>query len=148
MNPKIIASVFIFSALFFFSCAPKTEKAEVVIPEEIKQKISTAIGGGESLEINTKQYYTVEIGDGPGEKEYLFNEEGNLIYSKIELETGELPEYIKTTVEAKFKDYTIDELEVIESDYGTFYEVEIKKGDDELELTFDLDGNLLRSVED
>ncbi|WP_020526770.1 PepSY-like domain-containing protein [Flexithrix dorotheae] len=147
MNPKIIASAFIFFLICTFSCAPKTEKAEVVIPEEIKQKISTTIGT-EAPEIKIKNYYAVEVGDGPGEKEYLFNDEGNLIYSKIELETREVPEYIKTTVEEKFKDFTIDELEVIESDYGTFYELEIKKGEEELELTFDLDGNLLRSVED
>jgi len=66
-----------------------------------------------------------------------------------EIPASDLPEAITTAISEAYADYTIDEAEEVTADDGTItYEVELKKGEEEIEVMYSAGGEYLGMEED
>lgn len=74
-----------------------------------------------------------------------FNLKGDLIESEYRINGDELSLKIIESITLKYPDYLIDEVEHVENDLGVFFEVEIKKGNNELELLYSSDGEFIKA---
>ena len=63
--------------------------------------------------------------------------------SKLDIKENELPAPVSTIISTKYIGYKIDDVERVEKDGITYYQVELKgKGKKDLELVFSADGKL------
>ena len=80
------------------------------------------------------------------EKEYSanFDNQGTWMETEYKISTDEIPVAVKTTLDEEFSEYTIEESELSETAVGKIYEIELKKGEVELEVTIDMKGNVIQ----
>ena len=72
---------------------------------------------------------------------------GKLIMFKMDIREDELPAAVAATVRTQYIDYRIDDVEKIEKDGITYYEIELDgKGKKGLELLFSADGKLVTDL--
>ena len=75
----------------------------------------------------------------------LFDSNGNLLETEVEIEESELPQAVKATIAKDFAGFELDEIEKATDAKGiVFYEMEAEKGKEEFEISFDANGKLLK----
>ena len=80
-----------------------------------------------------------------GEASALFDSNGNLLETEVEIEESELPQAVKATIAKDFAGFELDEIEKATDAKGiVFYEMEAEKGKEEFEISFDANGKLLK----
>lgn len=78
------------------------------------------------------------------ENSALFDAKGTLLETETEIKESELPQAVKATLAKDFAGYKLDEIEKATDMKGTVtYEMEVAKGKDKLEISFDANGKLL-----
>jgi hypothetical protein len=80
-------------------------------------------------------------------KEYSanFDNNGNWKETEYEIEESEIPTVVKNTLNSEFVDYEVDDIEVSETPEGVFYEFELEKGRDEIDVIINKNGNIINS---
>ena len=80
------------------------------------------------------------------EKDYSanFDNQGTWKETEYKIDTDEIPAAVKTTLDEEFTEYTIEGSELSETATGKIYEIELKKGEEKLEVTFDMKGNVIQ----
>lgn len=79
----------------------------------------------------------------------VFNAEGALLQTENKIAVSELPKAAADYISKNYQGYTLTEVEQAIAPTGlSHYEAEIKKGNKELELSFDADGNFLAKEAD
>ena len=73
-----------------------------------------------------------------------FNADGEWIETEIEIESSELNVSALEFLEIEYAGWEIDEVEYVESPEFTGFEVELEKGDEEIEIYFDENGQLIK----
>ncbi len=82
------------------------------------------------------------------EMSVLYDANGVLIVTEVEIKESELPQAIKATIAKDFAGYKLDEVEKATDAKGVVtYEMEAKKGKAEYELAFDSTGKVLKKEE-
>lgn len=79
------------------------------------------------------------------EWEAEFNKDGSWLESEREIEESELPKPVMEYVKKEFNDYEIEAFEFEKNPEGDFYEVELEKEGEQIELYFDLEGKLVKT---
>jgi hypothetical protein len=111
---------------------PEVNPAEVVWSWEVPYKIYEA-----EFSLDNREY-EVEI-----------TVTGHHLLTEIEIPNKELPKVIKKAIEDKYPDWEIDEVERVEYSHGdTHYEIDLKKGEVEIEVHFREDGLFIAEGED
>ena len=72
-----------------------------------------------------------------------FTTSGKLIKYSVEISKRHLPKAITNVIKKQYKGYRIDDVKKIIENGVEFFEVEIEKGNDELELTYSKHGKLI-----
>ncbi len=73
-----------------------------------------------------------------------FDNTGAWTETEYEITSDALPETVKACLKRQFESYyKVEEIEVVESPEGTVYEIEIKKGRSEMEVTISASGSIL-----
>lgn len=77
-----------------------------------------------------------------------FSSDGIWIATEYEISQNDIPKKVIKAFKKAFPDFEIDEAERMESSIGIRYELEIEKGDDEREILFDENGEILSQKEE
>ncbi len=73
-----------------------------------------------------------------------FDANGNWLQTETSVSISDLPAGVMDAIKSTFEGYTADEAEMVETADGEVkYEVELKKGKEELEVLFSFDGSVL-----
>jgi len=74
-----------------------------------------------------------------------FDRRGNWLETELEISIDELPEAILITLKTKLSEYSIVDIELVETNENrVLYEVDLKKGDKLYDILFDGTGKILR----
>ena len=71
-------------------------------------------------------------------------EDGTWQETEHEVKPNDVPQDILSSLKSNFPGYEIEEAEISETTEGIFYELEIEKGKDELEVMIDSKGQVLK----
>ena len=93
--------------------------------------------------------YKVEFDLNDLEQEIWYTKDGIIVKREMEITEKDLPSAVLSAIKSKYVGYKIDSIELIEMDNKKTYEVELEKGwTQELKVVFDVNGDVLSSVED
>lgn len=82
------------------------------------------------------------------EKEVLFNGKGEWIRSSWEIPYSKLPQVVKDYAEKNYRNIEKDDVDVIQTPAGVWYELEVEKQDDDIKVQINEDGTLKGEIED
>lgn len=71
-----------------------------------------------------------------------FLEDGTWKETEHEIEQKDIPDAVKATLDTELSGYEIEEAEISETVDGLTYEIEVEKGEQELEVSIDVHGKL------
>jgi uncharacterized membrane protein YkoI len=139
---KPIGILTLFVSVTLLSCAQDTPAK---VAESFKTKFPTAKSVKWEKE-NEKEWEAEFKMEG---KEYSanFSVDGTWLETEHEIKNNELPEAVKMALKNDFGVYEIEEIEISEKSNGTAYEVELEKGEQTLEVVFDVSGKVLSKKE-
>ena len=118
----------------------------VVVPEAIQSYIDSKYSGAKVLYFDRERTtFEVDILYNNKQIELLFNNEtAAWIESNWEITLQEAPTAVQDAFNAsKYADYIIEEIEAIERTSGMLFEFEVKKGNEEILITFNNDGTIV-----
>ncbi len=82
------------------------------------------------------------------EKSANFDQTGRWLGTETEIKSAGLPQPVLATISKDFAGYKIEESEKAETpDKGTFYEMELEKGESKIEVQISADGKVLKKEE-
>ena len=123
----------------------------VAVNENIEEFIAGKYPGAVIIERdNDDGYIEVEILHDGKVKEVVFNWQNEWLKTEWELRRNELPQNIIDVITANYDGYYIedDEIEVIETQSGIFYEVELEGRGRDLKLIINSNGTIEKVMED
>lgn len=76
-----------------------------------------------------------------------FKVDGTWTETEHAIEMEEIPGSVKHILNTSFRDYKVEESELAERPDGTFYEFEVEKGEEEMELVITADGSSVKKIQ-
>ena len=93
--------------------------------------------------------FEAEFEDNGMEKSIVYDKNGNVIATESEIAVADLPSAITQYITDHYNSYSIEEAEKEEKSDGTFFEVQIESGEQEMDLIFDSQGQFVKQeIED
>jgi hypothetical protein len=77
----------------------------------------------------------------------MSNSNSTSVHSGTKLQLSDLPQAINQSISSQHKGWAPQEVYKIDNQGATAYEVVVKKNDDEMSLVYDVNGNLLKTVQ-
>ena len=116
----------------------------VIIPQAITDLINKMYAGATILEFDQeKNGFEVDILHNNIYKDVYFNTENQWISTEWNITKDQVPAIVMNALQAsEYKNYTIDDIDLIEKPEGTFYVFDLEQGDNDVEVTFDSEGNI------
>ena len=116
----------------------------VIIPQAITDSINKMYAGATILEFDQeKNGFEVDILHNNIYKDVYFNTENQWISTEWDITKDQVPAIVMNALQAsEYKNYTIDDIDLIEKPEGTFYVFDLEQGDNDVEVTFDSEGNI------
>jgi uncharacterized membrane protein YkoI len=120
------------------------------VPAELKKSFEQSYPDASEVEWEMKgDTLIVEFEINNEEQEVWYTPDGQTAKTVKEITETDLPEPVKSTINEKYSDYTIDSIDLIEEAGSTVYEVELQKGwTTEKDVIFDASGKVLSENED
>lgn len=115
-----------------------------VVPQAITDAINEMYPGATVLEFDSeKTGFEVDILHNNIYKDVYFNTGNEWLYTEWDIKEVNLPDIIMNAYKASdYKDYRIDDIDVIENPAGTSYVLELEKGNDEVKMTISSEGKI------
>ena len=115
-----------------------------VVPQAITDAINEMYPGATILEFDSeKTGFEVDILHNNIYKDVYFNTGNEWLYTEWDIKEVNLPAIIMNAYKASdYKDYRIDDIDVIENPAGTSYVLELEKGNDEVKMTISAEGKI------
>lgn len=115
-----------------------------VIPQAITDAINEMYPGATILEFDSeKTGFEVDILHKNIYKDVYFNTGNEWLYTEWDIKEVNLPAIIMNAYKAsEYKDYRIDDIDVIENPTGISYVLELEKGNDEVKMTISSEGKI------
>ncbi len=115
-----------------------------VVPQAITDAINEMYPGATILEFDSeKTGFEVDILHKNIYKDVYFNTGNEWLYTEWDIKEVNLPAIIMNAYKAsEYKDYRIDDIDVIENPTGTSYVLELEKGNDEVKMTISSEGKI------
>lgn len=115
-----------------------------VIPQAITDAINEMYPGATILEFDSeKTGFEVDILHNNIYKDVYFNTGNEWLYTEWDIKEVNLPAIIMNAYKAsEYKDYRIDDIDVIENPTGISYVLELEKGNDEVKMTISSEGKI------
>ena len=122
----------------------------VVIPQAISDAINEMYPGATMLEKKKKKNgFEVDILHNNIYKDVYFNTENQWISTEWDITKDQVPAIVMNALQAsEYKNYTIDDIDLIEKPEGTFYVFDLEQGDNDVKVTFDSEGNIKSTQKD
>ncbi|HLW33225.1 MAG TPA: PepSY-like domain-containing protein [Aequorivita sp.] len=137
--------------MFFF--ATGLVMAQDIKPTDLPEAVRKAFlkGNAQATDVEWKkdmENYKVEFDIGRMEHEIWYTPSGTVIKKEQEMTEADLPQAIRDVIKSKYSGYRVDDVEMTWHNNTTTYEVELEKGKEEWEVTFDSNGKILRERRD
>lgn len=115
-----------------------------VVPQAITDAINEMYPGATILEFDSeKTGFEVDILHNNIYKDVYFNTGNEWLYTEWDIKEVNLPAIIMNAYKASdYKDYRIDDIDVIENPTGISYVLELEKGNDEVKMTISSEGKI------
>ena len=115
-----------------------------VVPQAITDAINEMYPGATILEFDSeKTDFEVDILHNNIYKDVYFNTGNEWLYTEWDIKEVNLPAIIMNAYKASdYKDYRIDDIDVIENPAGISYVLELEKGNDEVKMTISSEGKI------
>lgn len=115
-----------------------------VVPQAITDAINEMYPGATILEFDSeKTGFEVDILHNNIYKDVYFNTGNEWLYTEWDIKEVNLPDIIMNAYKASdYKDYRIDDIDVIENPAGISYVLELEKGNDEVKMTISAEGKI------
>lgn len=115
-----------------------------VVPQTITDAINEMYPGATILEFDSeKTGFEVDILHNNIYKDVYFNTGNEWLYTEWDIKEVNLPDIIMNAYKASdYKDYRIDDIDVIENPAGISYVLELEKGNDEVKMTISSEGKI------
>lgn len=115
-----------------------------VVPQAITDAINEMYPGATVLEFDSeKTGFEVDILHNNIYKDVYFNTGNEWLYTEWDIKEVNLPAIIMDAYKASdYKDYRIDDIDVIENPTGISYVLELEKGNDEVKMTISAEGKI------
>ena len=122
----------------------------VIIPQAITDSINKMYAGATILEFDQeKNGFEVDILHNNIYKDVYFNTENQWISTEWDITKDQVPAIVMNALQAsEYKNYTIDDIDLIEKPEGTFYVFDLEQGNNDVEVTFDSEGNIKSTQKD
>lgn len=122
----------------------------VVIPQAIKDAINEMYAGATIVEFDQeKNGFEVDILHNNIYKDVYFNSENQWIYTEWDIKIADVPTIVMNALKvSEYKDYKIDDIDLIEKPAGIFYLFELEQGEREIDLTISAEGNIENTRKD
>lgn len=144
---QIVLSIFI--AATVIGCAEAGQK-DGEAPQVVLNNFKKAYPEAKKVKWEVEDgNYEAEFKMNKKEMGILYNSNGDVLETEVQIGLDELPATVNEYVAANHPGFKLDEAFKVEKDRVTSYEVEIENDDDaEMELLFDASGNYLGVEED
>ena len=122
----------------------------VVIPQAISDAINEMYPGATVLEFDQeKNGFEVDFLHNNIYKDVYFNTENQWVSTEWDITKDQVPAIVMNALQAsEYKNYKIDDIDLIEKPEGTFYVFDLEQGDNDVEVTFDSEGNIKSTQKD
>ncbi|MBK7385133.1 MAG: PepSY-like domain-containing protein [Flavobacteriales bacterium] len=127
------------------ACAQKP--ATIVVPEAVKAAFAEQFpkAEGTAWEMESKTEYEAGFKMGGMKYSAVFTAEGKWMETEHKIKTDALPETVKKAIATNYADHKVEGAEQVERADGTFYEVDLEKGETEIEVLFNADGKVMKT---
>lgn len=89
-------------------------------------------------------FLEIEIWHDGREKKVYFDGSESWVYTKSDCRYMELPEAVKTSIaNSQYTQYYVDDIELVESSSGSWYSIEMERGDRDVHIRVDANGTVL-----
>ncbi len=132
-------------ALFFLSYTA-CGQAKKNVPEEVKTAFTERFATASHVKWSKENETEWEAEFKMDKKDYSanFSNDGKWMETEYKISADELPAAVKATIQKEFDGYKIDASELSETVDGKMYEIEMEKGEIEVEAIIDMEGNLIK----
>jgi hypothetical protein len=137
--------IFILVSLGFTAC----NQGHQSVPENVLTAFSKKFPAAEKIKWAQENKMEWEAEFKINGKDYSanFDESGSWMETEYAIPEKEIPPQVKTTLENEFSGYKIQASEISETSDGKMNEFELKKGDELIEVSIDLNGNVAKKEE-
>ncbi|MDF9801391.1 putative membrane protein YkoI [Catalinimonas alkaloidigena] len=141
---RIIISLFIFSGALM-SCAQDINLND--IPSVVLNTFKTNFPDARDVEWEKHgDDYEVEFDHNQIDHNAYIDAMGELILYKYDIRPSELPEAVKNTIQVDFKDYQIDDAELVEKGGEKLYDVELDSNLADRQVVLTQDGQVTENA--
>lgn len=140
-TPLMIMSVL---ALSGTACGQKV--SEAAVPQPVKAAFMKQFPKAEKTrwEMEKKTDYEVNFKQGTEEMSATYGTAGQWMETEKTIGMEALPEAVRSTIASKYPDQKLEDISHVESPKGTFFEVDMEKGEKSMEVVFATDGKVLK----
>ena len=116
------------------------------VPQKVKDSFAKKFPTASSVEWDKESDTEWEAEFKMNGKEYSsnFTEDGAWTETEYEVTKPEIPQIVLNALTSNFEGYDIEEIELSETAEGVVYEFAIEKGDSEMEVAIDPQGNIVK----
>lgn len=144
-----ITLLFLALTIIFAGCAKESvdSAADVLnIPQQAKDAFKTDFSDAKGAKWHkTGEYFAATYEENDLERVVYYDAKGQEVAREMELNPSELMPAITSYIAQHYPSHTIAEAELSKVPKGTFYEVELEAGDEEVELIFDEQGSFIKA---
>lgn len=136
---KLSILLFALLSVFIISC----NQQNVNIPEKVQASFDELFPLATEVEweMEDENEWEAEFEMDGKEASACFTSEGEWLETEYEVES--LPETIETIINETYPGFEIDEIEMVESPEFNGYEIELKKGEEEIEILVSAEGEII-----
>ena len=139
----MILSVLAISAT---ACGQKVSEADV--PQPVKAAFMKQFPKADHAHwgMESKTEYEVEFKQGSEEMSATYGSAGQWMETEKDIQLAALPEVVRKTIAASYSDQKLGDISQVESPKGSFYEVDMEKGEKSMEVVFSTDGKVVKEM--
>jgi flagellar motor switch/type III secretory pathway protein FliN len=140
---KNLSVLIVIIAMASFTACKQTEKN---VPLEVRTTFSEKFPEAAKVKWDKENATEWEAEFNLNGVEYSanFDESGTWLETEYKISSEELPEAVIATLDIEFGDYSVDLAEVSETQMGKVFELTLKNGKEEMEISTDMDGKVLQ----
>lgn len=121
-------------------------KTDIVVPEPVKAAFAKQFpkAEGANWEMEDKDF---EAGFKMSSVKYsaVYSAAGKWMETEHKIKVEAMPEAVQKAIAANYADHKVEGAEQVERPDGIFYEVDLEKGEHEMEVLFSVDGNVVKT---
>lgn len=147
---KFIGAALLLPALFACTRSNGQHMAEEKVPLAVKTAFATRFPKAEHVkwELEDGKDFEAAFKQDAVEWSATYTADATWLSTEHAIKAEALPEPVRKAIDADYAGHKMEDAEVLETPEGTFYEVDLEKGEHSMEVVFAPDGKMVRAREE